>query len=98
MGQEKKVSKQRKRGRPQGGKGTTKYQNFHQSHGAYQLKKGGGKLDKSPSLKEPSPAMTVHLKMEAACTLCKAGPRPLDTEELTLNSIDRFSYTIFNNI
>jgi hypothetical protein len=36
--------------------------------------------------------------MQAACALCKAGPPPLDTEELTLNSIDTFCYTIFNNI
>jgi hypothetical protein len=34
------ASKQPKRGRPQGGKGTTKNQTFHQSHEAYQLKRG----------------------------------------------------------
>jgi hypothetical protein len=34
------ASKQPKRGMPQGGKGTTKHGNLHQSHEAYQLKKG----------------------------------------------------------
>ncbi len=92
------ASKQPKRGRPQGRKGTTKYSNFHQSAWSISTKERGGKLDKTTSLKELSPAITVHLKMQAACALCKAGPPPLDTEELTLNSIDTFCYTIFNNI
>jgi hypothetical protein len=35
-------------------------------------KERGGKLDKTPSLEEPSPTITTHLKMEAACALCKA--------------------------
>jgi hypothetical protein len=34
------ASKQPKRGGPLGGKGTTKYQNLHQSLEAYPLKKG----------------------------------------------------------
>jgi hypothetical protein len=34
------ASKQPKRSRPQGDKGTTKYQNLHQLLEAYQLKKG----------------------------------------------------------
>jgi hypothetical protein len=92
------ASKQPKRGRPQGRKGTTKYCNFHQSAMSISTKERGGKLDKSTSLKELSPAITVHLEMEVARTFCKAGPPPLDSEELTLNSIDRFCYTIFNNI
>jgi hypothetical protein len=33
-------------------------------HETYQLKKGGGKPDKTPSLEEPSPAVTARLKME----------------------------------
>ncbi len=79
-------------------KGNTKYRNFHKSAWSISIKERGGKVDKSTSLKEPSLAITVHLKMEAACALCKAGPPPLDTEELTLNSIDRFCYPILNNI
>jgi hypothetical protein len=42
--------------------------------------------------------MTVHLKMEAACTLWSWATSFRYTEELTLNSIVRFSYTIFNNL
>ncbi len=34
------ASKQPKRGRPQGGKGITKYPNLYQSFEAYQLKEG----------------------------------------------------------
>jgi hypothetical protein len=66
-------------------KGNTKYRNFHKSAWSISIKERGGKVDKSTSLKEP-------------CALCKAGPPPLDTEELTLNSIDRFCYPILNNI
>jgi hypothetical protein len=40
---------------------TTKYRNLHQWHEAYQLKKGGGKLVKTSSLEEPSPAVTDRL-------------------------------------
>ncbi len=51
--------------------GTSKYQNFHQWHEAYQ-KKGGGKPHTTPSLKEPSPAITACVEMEAAYALHKA--------------------------
>jgi hypothetical protein len=53
-------------------KGITKYQKFHQSHEAYQRKKGGNKPNKIPSLKELSLAITAHLEKEAAYALCKA--------------------------
>jgi len=35
-------------------------------------KKKGDKPNKTPSLKEPSPAITTHLKMEATYNLYKA--------------------------
>jgi hypothetical protein len=59
--------------RTQGGKGTIKNLTLHQSHEAYQLKRGGGKPHKTPSLDGPSLAVTAHLKMEAAwaqCVIC----------------------------
>ncbi len=42
--------KQPKGDRSQGGKGTIKNQTLHQLHEAYQLKRGGGKLDKSTTI------------------------------------------------
>jgi hypothetical protein len=66
------ASKEPNKGGPQRGKGTTKNRTPHQSHEANQLKKGGGKPNKTPSLKEPSPAITTCLEMEATCTLCNA--------------------------
>jgi hypothetical protein len=48
------ASKQPKKGVPHREKGPTKYQNLHQSLQAYQLKKGGGKPNKTSSLEEPS--------------------------------------------
>jgi hypothetical protein len=49
------ASKQPNKGRPQGGKRTTKNQTLHHSHEANQWKKGGDKPDKTPSLEEPMP-------------------------------------------
>jgi hypothetical protein len=67
------ASKQPKIGRPQGEKGTLKYPNFHESAWSISIKERGGKVDKSTSLKEPSLAITVHLKMEAAALSVKLG-------------------------
>jgi hypothetical protein len=57
------ASKQPNKGRPQGGKGNTKNVTLHQLHEANQLK-GGGKPNKTPSLEEPSLAITAGIKME----------------------------------
>jgi hypothetical protein len=46
------------------GKGTTKYQNLHQLHEAYCLKKGEVKPHKTLSLEEHFPAATAHIKMD----------------------------------
>ncbi len=53
------TSKQHKKVESQGGKGTTKYQNPHQSLEAY-LKEKGSKPN------EPSPIVATHLEIEAA--------------------------------
>ncbi len=53
---------QANKGRPQGGKGTTKILTLHQLHEANQLKRGG-KPDKTPSLEEPSLAVIAGLEM-----------------------------------
>jgi hypothetical protein len=78
------ASKQPKRGGPCGDKGTTKYPNLHQLLEAYPLEKGGGKPDKTPSLEEPSPAITVCLEMEVTCTLCKGTDTPPFLKNTTL--------------
>jgi hypothetical protein len=36
------------------------------------MRKGGGKPNKTPSLKEPSSKITTHLEMEATCALYNA--------------------------
>jgi hypothetical protein len=53
------ASKQPNKGRPQGGKGNTKIVTLHQLHEANQLKRGG-----TPSLEEPSLAITAGIEME----------------------------------
>jgi len=49
-----------KRGEPPGGNETTKNSTFHQSHEAYQLKKGEVNLIKASSLRKPFPAITAR--------------------------------------
>jgi hypothetical protein len=67
------ASKQPSKGGPQGGKGTTKNWTLHQLHEANKKKwKGGRKPHVTPSLEEPSHAITACLDMEAVCTLYNA--------------------------
>jgi hypothetical protein len=58
------ASKQPNKGGWQGGKGTTKIITLHLLHEA-------NKLKRTPSLEEPSLAVTAGLEMEADCVLYK---------------------------
>jgi hypothetical protein len=57
------ASKQPKTGEPQGRKGTTKSQTFHQLHEACPLKRGKVNPRKTLSLEEPSSVVTSLLSV-----------------------------------
>jgi hypothetical protein len=62
----------------QGGKGTTKYRNFHQDC-RISTKEKGDKPNKTPSQKEPSLPVTAFLEMKVAWALCKASVYKMNT-------------------
>jgi hypothetical protein len=47
-----------------------KFPNPFLSSQVYPIRKGEGPLERRPSLEEPSPSTTTHLKIRITCTCC----------------------------